>query len=84
MSLSEQTSIDQVGVAENGVVSVRTVTIVVRDSEVIASSYHRIALSPGEDVSNQPINVQAICASAWTNEVVSAYQENLNPSGNRV
>ena len=75
MLLSEQASIDQIGVAENGIVTVRTVTRVMRGDIVIASSYHRETLFPGQQVSNQPVKVQAICAAAWTPEVVQAFKD---------
>jgi hypothetical protein len=39
---------------------------------------------PEQDVSSQPANVQAICAAAWTKDVVDAYQaqQEANKLGN--
>jgi hypothetical protein len=52
----------------------REATRVLRDGEQIAQTYHRTSLTPGQDLTGQPINVVAICNAAWTPEVVAAYQ----------
>lgn len=72
--LTKQVKVDQVTVTESGIVLVRAVTEVREDGNVLSSSFHRLSLEPGQDVSAQPDNVQAICAAAWTTEVVAAYQ----------
>jgi DNA-binding transcriptional LysR family regulator len=74
MSLSETTVVDQITVTENGTVLYREATRVLRDGEQIAQTYHRTSLTPGQDLTGQPINVVAICNAAWTPEVVAAYQ----------
>jgi hypothetical protein len=53
---------------------VREATCILKNGEEIAKTYHRWALTPGQDVSDQPANVQAIAAAAWTPEVIAAYQ----------
>ena len=35
---------------------------------------HRRTLSPGSDISTEPQEVQDVCNSAWTDEVVEAYE----------
>jgi hypothetical protein len=52
---------------------VRQAITIKEDGVDLSKSYHRWALSPGQDVSSQPANVQAICAAAWTPEVIAAY-----------
>ena len=74
MSLSKEVVIDKIEVVENGIIQVRQVTRIMEDGQQLSSSYHRWTLSPGQDVSDQPANVQAIAAAAWTEEVVAAYQ----------
>jgi len=44
------------------------------DGEVISQSFHRYVLHPGQDVSDQPNNVQAIANVVWTQEVIDAYE----------
>jgi hypothetical protein len=74
MALSEVKVIDKIEVVENGTVQVRETTKIMKDGEEIAKTYHRTSFAPASDVSGQPANVQAICAAAWTPEVVAAYE----------
>ena len=74
MALTETKVIDKIEVIENGTVQVREVTKIMKDSEEIAKTYHRWVFTPASDVSGQPSNVQAICAAAWTPEVIAAYE----------
>jgi hypothetical protein len=73
MSLEKQQVIDKIEVVENGIIQVRQVTRILEDGNVLSSSYHRWSLVPNQDVSDQPANVQAIAAAAWTPAVVAAY-----------
>jgi hypothetical protein len=47
------------------------------DGKELSSSYHRWSFAPGDDVSGQPANVQAIAAAAWTPAVIAAYQAQI-------
>ena len=75
--LTEQKTIDKIEVVESGAVQVREVNRVLKDGGEIARNYHRWVLTPGQDVSDQAANVQAICQAAWTPEVIAAYQAQL-------
>jgi hypothetical protein len=66
--------IDQITVCENGIVLYREATRILKDGDQIAQTYHRTSLTPGQDLTGQPANVVAICNTAWTPEVVAAYQ----------
>jgi hypothetical protein len=74
MSLSKATVVDQITVTENGIVLYREATRIFEDGVELSKTYHRSSLQPGQDLSGVPANVQAICAAAWTPEVVAAYQ----------
>jgi hypothetical protein len=74
MALTKEQVIDKIEVVENGALQVREVTRIMEDGKELSKSYHRWSFSPGSDVSNQPANVQAIAAAAWTAEVIAAYQ----------
>jgi hypothetical protein len=74
MSLTQTTTIDQITVTENGVIQIREATRILKDGEQIAQTYHRTSLTPGQDLTGVPSNVVAICNTAWTDEVISAYQ----------
>lgn len=73
MSLTKETTIDKIEIVENGVVQVRQVTRILEDGQQLSQSYHRWTLFPGQDITDQEANVQAICNAAWTNDVKSAY-----------
>jgi hypothetical protein len=75
--LIEQKVIDKIEVVESGTVQVREVNRVLKDGAEIARNFHRWTLAPGQDVSDQAANVQAICQAAWTPEVIAAYQAQL-------
>jgi hypothetical protein len=72
--LTETKAIDKIEVVENGTVQVREVTRIMRDNEVIATTYHRWSFNPESDVSEMPTNVQAIAKAAWTPEIIAAYK----------
>ena len=74
MALTKSTIVDQIVVNENGSVSFREVTRIFEDGVELSKTYNRTGLSPNQDVSAYPANVQAICNAAWTPEVIAAYQ----------
>jgi len=73
MSLTKSTVVDQITVTENGVVLFREATRIFEDGVELSKTYHRSSLTPGQDLSGAPANVKAICAAAWTPEVVAAF-----------
>ena len=74
MAITKQTAVDQITVAENGIVLYREVTRIIEDGKVLTQTYHRTSLTPGQNITGQPANVVAICNAAWTPEVIAAYQ----------
>jgi len=76
-TFTETKVIDQITVTENGIVLYREATRILKDGEQIAQTYHRSSLTPGQDLTGQPTNVQAIATAAWTADVVSAYQARI-------
>jgi hypothetical protein len=74
MALTEQSVVDKIEVVENGIVQARTAYRVLRDGEVIATTFHRHTIAPGQDYSGEDVRVQAICAAAHTPDVIAAYQ----------
>jgi len=59
-------TIDKITVSPDGIVMVREITD--------AGGYYRSAFHPGQDVSDQPQEIQEACANAWTSEIIAAYQ----------
>ena len=74
MSLSKEVVIDKIEVVENGIIQVRQATRIIENGAQLSQSYHRWSLTPGQDVTDQPANVQAIATAAWTPAVIAAYE----------
>ena len=74
MSLTKTTNVDQITVTENGIVLYREATRIMEDGNELSKTYHRSSLTPGQDLTGVPANVVAHCNTAWTAEVVAAYQ----------
>jgi DNA-binding transcriptional LysR family regulator len=75
--ITKETSVDQITVTENGIVLYREATRIMEDGEQLSKTYHRTSLTPGQDLTGQPANVQAIAQAAWTPEVIAAYQAQM-------
>ena len=74
MSLTKSTVIDQITVCENGTILYREATRIMEDGKELSKTYHRNSLTPGQDLTGVPANVVAHCNTAWTADVVAAYQ----------
>ena len=74
MSLTKSTVIDQITVCENGIILYREATRIMEDGKQLSQTYHRNSLTPGQDLTGVPANVVAHCNTAWTADVVAAYQ----------
>jgi hypothetical protein len=74
MSIEKQTVVDQITITENGTILYREATRIIEDGNLLTQTYHRTSLTPGQDTTGHPENVVAICQTAWTPEVVAAYQ----------
>jgi len=74
MALTKTTNVDQITVCENGIVLYREATHIIEDGVKLSDTYHRTSLTPAQDLTGVPANVVAICNTAWTAEVVAAYQ----------
>ena len=72
--ITKETVVDQITVTENGIVLYREATRIIEDGKVLTQTYHRTSLTPGQDITGQPDKVVAICNTAWTPEVIAAYQ----------
>lgn len=75
--ITKETVIDQITVCENGIVLYREATRLIEDGKELTKTYHRTSLTPGQDITGQPEKVVAICNTAWTPEVIAAYQAHM-------
>ena len=74
MAITKETQIGKIEVVgKYKSVQVRTDTVVIEDGEELSRKYHRHALSPDADITNEHADVQGICNVVWTQEVKDAY-----------
>jgi len=80
MSLTKTTNVDQITVTEDGTVLYREATRIMENGNELSKTYHRSSLTPAQDLTGIPANVVAICNVAWTEEVIAAYQAQVEAS----
>ena len=59
------------------IIQCREANIVEKDGVEVGRTYHRHVRVPGEDVSEDCAELQAVAAALWTDEVVAAYQASI-------
>jgi len=60
------------------VIQCRRADIIEKDGAEVGKTYHRHCRVPGDDVSDDCAELQAVAAALWTTEVVAAYQASLS------
>ena len=73
--LEEKTIVDQITILEYGQMEIRTATVVLRDGEEIARTFHRHVLAPGDDIDVEDPRVAAIARVDHTPERIAAYRD---------
>jgi hypothetical protein len=74
MSLTKEQLIDKIEIVEDGTIQIRQLTRIMEDGNEISKSFQRWTILPGQDYSDQPDNVKAICAATHTPTVIAAFQ----------
>ena len=88
MALTESIEYDKIEVVgQYKTVQVRKATVIKKDDEVMAKSYHRYTLNCGAldgsdnlvdtDLSGEPAEVSSICTAVWTSDIKAAYKTYL-------
>jgi len=72
--LEKQESYSRIEVLESGHVQLRKTTTVLDDGQVLSQSHHRSVVSPLDDISHLPDNVQAVCNAYWTDEIKAKFE----------
>ena len=60
------------------VIQIRTTTVVEEDGVELARNHQRHVVCPGDDVTGEVAEVQAIASALWTDEVIAAYQASVS------
>jgi len=61
------------------IIQCREANIVEKDGAEVGRTYHRHVRSPGDDVSGDCAELQAVATALWTTEVVAAYEASQTP-----
>ena len=78
MALEKVISEDKIEiVGDFKILQIRTKTAVMEDGVELSSSFHRHTIAPGDDVSGESAEVQAIAAAVHTAEVIAAYEAHV-------
>ena len=56
------------------IIQCREANIVLKDDVEVGRTYHRHVRHPGDDVSGDCTELQAVANALWTTEVVAAYE----------
>ena len=59
------------------IIQCRQANIVEKDGVEVGRTYHRHVRCPGDDVSSDCTELQAVATALWTQEVIDAYQAHL-------
>ena len=78
--IEEQSVIDMISVTELGTIEVRCSDRVIKDGEIIAKTYHRHVLVPGDGLEGQNPRVVAVAQAVWTPDVLDAYRHTISKS----
>ena len=75
MAITKETQIGKIEVVgQYKSVQVRTDTVVMEDGEELSRKYHRHTLTPDAVITDEHLEVQAVCNAVWTDEVKAAYE----------
>jgi len=59
------------------VLQCRRSDIVEKDGVEVGRTYHRHAKAPGDDMTGECAEMQAVAAALWTDEVIAAHQAHI-------
>jgi len=75
MAITKTITIDKIEiVGDFKNIQVRQASVIEEDGVELTRSFHRYVLSPGNDLTEQPTEIQSIANVVWTEEIITAYQ----------
>jgi hypothetical protein len=77
MALEMNSALGPITITSPGCIEVRLDDQITQDGQVIATTFRRYVLNPGDSLDNQPARVVAIAQAVWTPEVIQAWQDFL-------
>jgi len=73
--LEKKESYSQIELKESGHVQLRLTTTVLDDGKVLSQSHHRSVVTPKDDISHLPQNIQDACTAFWTDDIKALFDE---------
>ena len=84
MAITKTQENDKIEVVQKWNIQIRTATVIKEDGVELTRTFHRHALTPGTldasdnlvatDISGEDADVQAICNTAWTDQIKTDYK----------
>jgi hypothetical protein len=74
MAFTERSEYKLEIIPPHSIIQCRRADIVEKDGVEVGKTYHRHVRTPGEDVNDDCIELQAVAAALWTPEVIAAYE----------
>jgi hypothetical protein len=79
MALTKETIIDKYEIiGEFKHIQCRHAIVIKEDGVELSRSFHRHVIAPGDDVSNEPQEVQDLASVLHTPELIAAYQASVS------
>jgi hypothetical protein len=80
MALTEEQVVDKIEVLEDGTIQVRKATRILKDGVLIAQTYHRHCIAPGDDYQSEDARVVKAAQAFHDVETVDAYRTKQAPA----
>ena len=82
MAITKETEIAKIEVVgQYKAVQIASDTVIKEDGVELSRSRHRKVVHPGDDISSEDAEVQAVCNAVWTSTVINAWNEYLASQG---
>ena len=79
MAITKRTELKE-EILPTQVIQIRTTTVVEEDGVELARNHKRHVVVPGQDLTDEPNEVQLIAAALWTPEVIAAFKASIEES----
>ena len=80
MAFTERSEYQLEVIPPYSIIQCRRADIIEKDGKEVGKTYHRHVRVPGDDVSDDCPELQAIASALWTPDIIAAYQASLTPS----
>lgn len=80
MAFTERSEYQLEVIPPYSIIQCRRADIIEKDGKEVGKTYHRHVRVPGDDVSDDCPELQAVAAALWTEDAIAAYQASLSNS----